>query len=306
MLTDMQAPAVVQPAEPGVQRGAGRAPVSPPPALGAPLPQGGLVDMGHAARALRSTTKRPATAVWLQPFALANRLVTHGEWAAFMADGGYTDPRWWLSAGWDWVRSQRIRRRCTGAAATQHHGAVDWHSFTLHGLVPIDAAHTHGAHQLVRGRCLCPLVVGPASWPAPAPAHRRPSGNTPPRPCDPNGLAAGNFLERRAAPHAAGIATEGLMQMRGDVWEWTGSSYLPYPGYQALERRGGRIQRQVHGQPDGAARRLLCHPALHIRASYRNFFPTDARHRLRLARMRWQFMRRLPGASGHLGARESV
>ncbi len=83
------------------------APVAPLALDWVPYP-GGLVEIGHDGEGFAFDNEGPRHQLFLQPYALANRLVTHGEWAQFMHDGGYDDPRWWLSAGWDWVRSNGI------------------------------------------------------------------------------------------------------------------------------------------------------------------------------------------------------
>ena len=85
-----------------------------------------------------STVFSAIDAVLLRPHALANRLVTHGEWLAFMETGGYQDARWWMAAGWDWRCAQRIEAPLywqQGGDPAVHGG---WTNFTLHGRVPID------------------------------------------------------------------------------------------------------------------------------------------------------------------------
>lgn len=245
--------------------------------------QAGLVDVGHSGAGFAFDNETPRHRQWLQPYALASRLVTHGEWAHFVADGGYTTARWWTSAGWDWVRGQQVQaplywRRSGRAAPMQE----DWHSFTLHGLVPIDAGTpiTHiswfEADAFARwwsaqhpGR---PPVRLPTEgeWEHAAQAHAAAA------------LAAGNFLESGAlhpmplaAPPAAGPA-----QLLGDVWEWTASSYLPYPGFKAWDGAVGEYNAKFMVNQMVLRGGSCATPRSHIRCSYRNFFPTDAR---------WQF-----------------
>ena len=98
---------------------------------------GGLVDIGHAGTCFAFDNESPRHAQHLRPCQLASRPVGQADWAGFIADGGYTDPRWWMSAGWDWVRSQQIsaplhwrRSRSDGA---------DWQVFGLRGLQPLCA-----------------------------------------------------------------------------------------------------------------------------------------------------------------------
>ncbi len=162
-----------------------------PLAAVAPVPMrwldyaGGLVEVGSAGDGFAFDNETPRHTQFLRPYALANRLVTHGEWLEFMHDGGYTDPRWWLSAGWEWRCSQQITAPLywsrpevnagsgtadpsgdpaasafASKAASADHSAdananastdtnanaqASWRSFTLHGEVPIDP-HTPITH----------------------------------------------------------------------------------------------------------------------------------------------------------------
>lgn len=243
---------------------------------------GGITEIGHAGEGFAFDNESPRHRTLLQPFALASRLVTHGEWLDFMQDGGYTDPRWWMAAGWDWVRAQRIEAplywQRQGDPA-QHGG---WTNFTLHGRVPIDP-HTPVVH---------------VSW-FEADAYARwwgaQTGEAMRLPTEAEwehaaqtlgaGLQAhGNFLDSGALhpmPLARGAAGEaGLQQMGGDVWEWTASAYLPYPGYRPWAGAVGEYNGKFMVNQMVLRGGSCATPRDHIRASYRNFFPTDAR---------WQF-----------------
>ncbi len=102
---------------------------------------GGQVEIGHRGTGFAFDNESPRHPVWLQPYALGNRLVTHGEWAEFVADGGYREARWWLSAGWDWVRAHNAQAPLYWRGSD----AQGWRSFTLHGEVAIDP-HTPIVH----------------------------------------------------------------------------------------------------------------------------------------------------------------
>lgn len=236
---------------------------------------GGLVAVGHDGDGFAFDNEAPRHTVQLQAFALANRLVTHGEWLAFVADGGYRDPRWWMAAGWDWVQAQRV----AAPLYWQADGNGGWTLFTLHGRVPVDP-HTPVVHvswfeadayarwrSAQDGQAL--RLPTEAEWEHAASLL-------------PDGLAGeGNFLESSALhPLPLGRVRPGPMQMGGDVWEWTASSYLPYPGYRpwagAVGEYNGKFMINQMVLRGGSC----ATPQSHIRASYRNFFPTDAR---------WQF-----------------
>jgi len=252
--------------------------------------EGGLVDIGHghshADGAFAFDNETPRHRHWLRPCALANRLTTHGEWAAFMADGGYRDPRWWLAAGWDWVRSQRIE-----APLYWRHeggGADRWRIFTLHGEVPLDphTPITHISYFEADAFARWSSAQHPGE-----PARRLPTeaewehaaAGLPPA-----AVGEGNFVESNAlhpVPVARGGA--GLRQMFGDVWEWTNSSYLAYPGYRPWAGAVGEYNGKFMVNQMVLRGGSCATPRAHIRASYRNFFPTDARWQfngLRLAR----------------------
>jgi ergothioneine biosynthesis protein EgtB len=235
---------------------------------------GGVATIGHDGAGFAFDNELPRHDVQLRPFALANRLVTHGEWLAFIDDGGYADARWWLAAGWDWRRAQNIE-----APAYWQRDGQGWSSFTLHGRVPIDP-HTPIAHvsyfeadAYARWRAAhdgvpCRLPTE-AEWEHVATKSAQ--------------SIDGNFVESGAL-HPLPItraADDGVpLQLFGDVWEWTTSSYAPYPGYRpwdgAVGEYNGKFMVNQYVLRGGSC----ATPRTHVRASYRNFFPTDAR---------WQF-----------------
>jgi ergothioneine biosynthesis protein EgtB len=235
--------------------------------------------MGHTGEGFAFDNESPRHAVLLRPYALGHRLVTHGEWLAFMDHGGYRDPRWWMAAGWDWVQAQRAQAPLywqQGGDPAQHGG---WTNFTLHGRVAIDP-HTPVVHiswfeadAYARWRAAQegePIrLPTEAEWEVAA-----------------QGLGSalqrqGHFLEGGALhPMPLARTGQGLQQMGGDVWEWTASSYLPYPGYRPWAGAVGEYNGKFMVNQMVLRGGSCATPRSHIRASYRNFFPTDAR---------WQF-----------------
>ncbi|MBV1733799.1 MAG: ergothioneine biosynthesis protein EgtB [Hydrogenophaga sp.] len=235
---------------------------------------GGIAQVGHAGAGFGFDNEAPRHAVLLRPYALANRLVTHGDWLAFMDGGGYRDPRWWMAAGWDWVQAQ-------GVEAPLYWQATDsgWTNFTLHGRVPLDP-HTPVVHiswfeadAYARWRGaqdgLALRLPTETEWEFAAQAL----GDT--------WQKQGNFLESGALhPMPLARRTPGPRQMGGDVWEWTASPYTPYPGYRPWAGAVGEYNGKFMVNQMVLRGGSCATPRSHIRASYRNFFPTDAR---------WQF-----------------
>ena len=240
---------------------------------------GGTARLGHAGDGFAFDNETPAHAALLSPHALANRPVTHGEWLAFMDDGGYRDPRWWMAAGWDWRCAQRIEAPLywqQGGDPAVHGG---WTNFTLHGRVPIDP-HTPVVHISwfeadAHARWRAAQDGEPIRLPTEAEwEHAAQSLGTALH-------TQGNFLESGALhPMPLSRSGPGLKQMGGDVWEWTASSYLPYPGYRPWAGAVGEYNGKFMVNQMVLRGGSCATPREHLRASYRNFFPTEAR---------WQF-----------------
>lgn len=242
----------------------------------------GLVTIGHDPRADPSAfafdNEGPRHQVMLRPFALADRLVTNREFLAFIDDGGYRDPRWWLSDGWSLARAEDWR-----APLYWHDVAGDWHTYSLRGSRPVDphapVCHISYYEAAAYAEWTGFRLPGEAEWEIAALAC-----------LDADGDIAGNVLtgDRIGRPMPAPPRTDGLpSQMFGDVWEWTASPYVAYPGYRtppgAIGEYNGKFMSAQMVLRGGSC----ATPAGHVRATYRNFFPADARWQfsgLRLAR----------------------
>ncbi|HEX7874096.1 MAG TPA: ergothioneine biosynthesis protein EgtB [Sphingobium sp.] len=226
----------------------------------------GLVEIGHAGDAFAFDCEGPRHKVHLTPHALADRLVTNGEWIAFMESGGYGDPAHWLSDGWAWVRAEGVE----APLYWQGDGAGGWTRFTLSGREPVNPAEPVTHISLYEADAY-------ASWagarlPTEAEWEAAATGLDP---------ATGTFLDR-AGPCRPAIVEPGagLRQMFGDVWEWTGSAYRPYPGFHAAAGAVGEYNGKFMSGQFVLRGGSCATPRSHARASYRNFF---------YPHQRWQF-----------------
>ncbi|HQC94566.1 MAG TPA: ergothioneine biosynthesis protein EgtB [Aquabacterium sp.] len=246
---------------------------------------GGLVTIGAPDTGFAFDNERPRHPVWLAPYALARRPVSQGDWAAFIADGGYTDARWWMAAGWDWVRSQQIT-----APAYWREGDGRWQVFGLHGLQPLrtDAPVSHVSWYEADAYARWYAAQHPDAPPTRLPTETEWEAAA--HPLAEVALAHGNFLESDALqpmPTSADAAGDTLQQLLGDVWEWTASPYTAYPGFRPWAGAVGEYNGKFMVNQMVLRGGSCATPCSHIRTSYRNFFPTDARWQfsgLRLAR----------------------
>jgi ergothioneine biosynthesis protein EgtB len=240
-----------------------------------------LREIGHRGDGFAFDNEQPRHRVFVPAFELASHPVTNGDWLGFIADGAYRRPELWLSLGWDAVQANGWQAPLYWIP--QESG---WRTFTLHGLADPDprapVCHVSHFEADAFARWAGARLPTEFEWETAAAAvveaHPAPTAHD------------GNFLESGVfhplAPRAAATAGEPA-QLFGDVWEWTQSAYAAYPGFRtapgALGEYNGKFMCGQYVLRGGSC----ATPASHIRATYRNFFPPDARWQfsgLRLAR----------------------
>jgi ergothioneine biosynthesis protein EgtB len=225
--------------------------------------RGGLVPIGYDGDGFAFDNEGPRHTVYLRPFRLADRLTTNGEYLAFIDAGGYRTPGPWLSEGW-----RTVQERGWQAPLYWERQDGSWWTQTLSGFLPLDlhAPVTHVSYYEADAyaRWLGARLPTEPEW-------EHAATNVP---------IAGNLQERGIFHPLPSGADEPLAQMFGDVWEWTQSAYAPYPGYRAAPGAVGEYNGKFMVSQLVLRGGSCVTPASHLRASYRNFFPPDAR---------WQF-----------------
>ena len=252
----------------------------------------GMYDIGHRGDGFAFDNEGPAHRAVVGAFKLATHPVTHGDYLEFMADGGYSRPELWLSLGWDTVQTR-------GWQSPLYWEQADgtWHAFTLHGLVEIDpntpVCHISYFEADAFARWAGERLPTEFEWEVAARIARAELDTAKSKRSNKmhtdEGID-GNFLESRSYhPLALTEApTPGMpAQLFGDVWEWTQSSYSPYPGFRAPDGAIGEYNGKFMCNQYVLRGGSCATPASHIRETYRNFFPPEARWQfsgLRLAR----------------------
>jgi ergothioneine biosynthesis protein EgtB len=229
--------------------------VGPTPQSWRPVPAG-LVEIGHPGGGFAFDNEGPSHRHYLEPFEIAERAVTNTEWLEFMADGGYRRPELWLSDGW-----ARVQAEGWDSPGYWRNDDGTWTTFTLSGRRPVrgaePACHVSFYEADAYARWAGARLPTEQEWETAARdvADRR-----------------GGLLDlARCHPGVAGPA------MIGDVWEWTASAYLPYPGFApaagAVGEYNGKFMCDQHVLRGASA----VTPPSHERLTYRNFFPAPSR-----------------------------
>ena len=234
--------------------------------------EGGLHEIGFGEGSLAHgefcfDNETPRHRVWMEPFFLSEKLVTCGDWLEFMADGGYSRSELWLSAGWNCVQNNGWN----APLYWEKRGGA-WHIKTLGGAREVEAhepiCHISYFEAEAFARWSEARLPTEAEWEA----------------CARDEPIEGNFAED-AYFHP--VAPSCAFEPFGNVWQWTRSQYAPYPGYEAdagaLGEYNGKFMCNQFVLRGGSC----ATPRSHIRATYRNFFPPEARWQfsgLRLAR----------------------
>lgn len=254
LLTDIKHALFMNPLGPAMWVGK-PVPAQPAQEMGWHSHPGGIAQVGHSGSGFAFDNEGPRHRVLLEPFALADRLVTNGEWDQFIADAGYRTAGLWLADGWAWVQSEGIAAPLYWRESEYftHQGwqLRDPHAPVTHiSQFEADAFATWAGYRL-------PTEF---EWEAIAAGH------------DP---AVGNQLDAAAAPLPTG--SSGLF---GDCWQFTRSAYLPYPGFKAASGAVGEYNGKfMSGQ--SVLRGASCASVRgHSRSTYRNFF---------YPHQRWQF-----------------
>ncbi len=229
----------------------------------------GLVEVGHTGDGFCFDNELPRHRHFCAAFAMARYPVTYGEFADFVADGGYARPELWLSAGWDCVQREGLAHPLYWRRETAHD---PWRTFTLRGEIEIardvPVAHVSYFEADAFARWAGARLPTEAEWETAALKAPR------------SGHFAENGILHPLASDLFDVSLDAPVQMFGDVWEWTQSSYLPYPGFRVADGAVGEYNGKFMVNQMVLKGGSCATPQSHIRASYRNFFPTDAR---------WQF-----------------
>ena len=225
---------------------------------------GGLNTIGFEGSGFAFDNEGPRHSVYLRDFRLASRLVTNGEYLEFIHDAGYQRPELWLSDGWDCARTNAWH-----APLYWEHYDDEWWHYTIEGMRTLErnepVCHISFYEADAFARWAKKRLPTEAEWEVAAQSS----------------AVEGNLMESGVLHPRASGPSPGLSQIFGDVWEWTASAYLPYPGFHPAAGAVGEYNGKFMCNQMVLRGGSCATPQSHIRATYRNFFPPH---------VRWQFM----------------
>jgi ergothioneine biosynthesis protein EgtB len=244
---------------------------SEPDPLGWVDVEGGLIEIGYDGDGFSFDNELPRHSEWLEPYRLADRLTTNGEWLEFMRDGGYERPDLWLSDGWAKVKDEHWRAPFYWTEQDRV-----WFEHSLNGTWPVNPGLPVSHVSFYEAEAF-------ATWAG----KRLPSEAEWEHALVADGQAAaavtGNLADRetyhpRPAPAVTAQPGAGrLRQVYGDCWEWTSSAYHPYPGFHPAEGAIGEYNGKFMSNQMVLRGGCALTPPGHARATYRNFFPHQSR-----------------------------
>lgn len=261
LLMDIKHVLSINPLQPSYRIGSGERGLTPKPLKWIEF-TGGLAEIGHPdGGGFSFDNEAPRHTTFLQPFALADRAVTNAEWLAFIDGGGYQRADLWLSDGWATVQAN------DWTAPLYWRGVDPWSIFTLTGPQPVrldePVCHVSFYEADAYARWAGARLPTEAEWEVAAESIAL--------------HASANLLDADHLHPGPAPAGDGLRQMFGDVWEWTSSAYLGYPGYRPPEGAVGEYNGKFMSGQMVLRGGCAVTPPGHIRPTYRNFFPPYAR-----------------------------
>ncbi len=224
------------------------------PLLFTPINEG-VYSIGHEGDGFHFDNEKGVHQAYINPFEISNRLITNAEYLAFIQDDGYQSFKYWLSEGWDWVNTRKIK-----SPEYWHFIEDEWYAYTFHGLKPIvwdePVAHISFFEADAFARWKGYRLPTEFEWEVAAQQLGQIAANT---------FSEGSNLQ-------LSVQQEAGSHYFGSLWEWTGSAYRPYPNYQAPPGALGEYNGKFMSNQQVLRGGSIATPKNHFRITYRNFF----------------------------------